>query len=391
MGTNSSNLSSTSDIFENAGFIDFVGYKSYIVVQAVGFIYTLVCVYWLVYVLYTLIALIRNRKSLINLSYLNTEHDYKIRIFMHRESILRNSIFLVFLFFEIAHCILINIFGIPLAFLNFQNIPIPIGPNCTLETGTFLGLAYDNRFGMIIIHISSILGNVSFSMMIWLFGVSLFQLSFAARNQLRVKGVLHYILLGLVINLILMVFVLIPYTHLFGTITRSVMDQISILIAIYIAKRKFFPAMNSRIIDAFHYNNVRVYLEQKRLLYRYKVLICFLTFTFEIFILKNLIIFNLCVILDSISWNPCWFHVTLHLPTFDLSQSTNNILNLTADYLIIIVHLTDIVVYINFILVNLTLIYCTTKIYFKRMFCKKKTNCYRYQVLSASLLSATNK
>ena len=388
MGLNSSNLSSTSDIFENAEFIDFVANKSYIVVQAVGFIYTLVCVFWIVYVIYTLTALIRNRKSLINLSYLNTEHDYKIRIFMHRESILRNSIFLVFLFFELAYCLKINIFGIPLAILNFQNIPIPIGPNCTLNTRTFLGIAYDNRFGLIILNMSSILGNVSFSMMIWLFGVSLFHLSFAARNEL---SVLHYILLGLVINLILMVSDLIPYTSLFGTIAQSVMDQISILIAIYIAKRKFFPAMNSRIIDAFHYNNVRVYLEQKRLLYRYKVLICFLTFTFEIYILRNLVLYNLSVILGSINWNPCWFHVTLHLPTFKLSQSTNNILYLIVDYLSIIGFLTDIVVYINFILVNLTLIYCTTKIYFKRMFCKKKTNCYRYQVLSASLLSATNK
>ena len=186
-----------------------------------------------------------------------------------------------------------------------------------------------------------------------------------------------------------MAFILIPFTHLFGYIAQSVMDQISILIAIYIAKRKFFPAMNSRIIDAFHYNNVRVYLEQKRLLYRYKVLICFLTFTFEIYILKNLILSNLIVIFDSIVLNPCWYHVTLHLPTFKLSQSTNNILNLIVSYLVIIVYLIDVVVYVNFILVNLTLIYCTTKIYFKRMFCKKR-NCYRYQVLSASLLSATN-
>ena len=389
MGTNSSNLSSTSEIFENAEFLDSVDKKAYIVVQALGFIYTLVCVFWLVYVIYTLIALIRNRKSLINLSYLNTEHDYKIRIFMHRESILRNSIFLVFLFFELAYCLRINIIGISFTFLNYQNISIPIGPNCTLDTWSFLGFAYNNRFGMIIFNMSSNLGELSFSMMIWLFGVSLFHLSFAARNELRVKSVLHYILLGLVINIILMTFILIPYTKLFGSIAHSVMDQISILIAIYIAKRKFFPAMNSRIIDAFHYNNVRVYLEQKRLLYRYKVLICFLTFTFEIYILNNLILYNLYVIFDSIHSNPCWFHVTLHLPTFELSQSTNNILNLIDYYLSIIGVLTDIVVYINFILVNLTLIYCTTKIYFKRMFCKKKRNCYRYQLLSASLLSAT--
>ena len=389
MGTNSSNLSSTFEIYENAGFLYSVGNISYIVLQAVGFIYTLVCVYWLVYVIYKLIALIRNRRSLINLSYLNTEHDYKIRIFMHRESILRNSIFLVFLCFEVTYSLTTNIFGITYTFVNYQDTSIQIAPNCTLDTWTFLGFAYDNRFGIIILNMSCILVDLSFSMMIWLFGVSLFHLSFAARNDLRVKAVLHYILLGLVIHLILMAFVLIPYTRLFSNIAHNVMNQISILIAIYIAKKKFFPAMNSRIIDAFHYNNVRVYLEQKRLLYRYKVLICFLTFTFEIYILKNLILYNLYVILESINLDPCWFHVTLHLPTFKLFQSTNNILKLMRYYLNIIGHQTDIVVYINLILVNLTLIYCTTKIYFRRMFCKKKTNCYRYQVLSASLLSAT--
>ena len=140
-----------------------------------------------------------------------------------------------------------------------------------------------------------------------------------------------------------MAFVLIPYTSIFGAIAQSVMDQISILIAIYIAKRKFFPAMNSRIIDAFHYNNVRVYLEQKRLLYRYKVLIYFLTFTFEIYILKDLILFNLFVIFDSISLNPCWFHVTLHLPVFSLLESTQNILHQISAYFQILVHLTEIV------------------------------------------------
>ena len=95
---------------------------------------------------------------------------------------------------------------------------------------------------MITLNIISILGDLSFSMMIWLFGVFLFHLSFAARNELRVKSVLHYILLGLVINLILMVFVLIPYTRLFGTIAQSVMDQISILIAIYIAKKEILSS-----------------------------------------------------------------------------------------------------------------------------------------------------
>ena len=192
-----------------------------------------------------------------------------------------------------------KIFGITYTFVNFQNTSIQIAPNCTFDTWTFLGSAYEKRFGIIVLNVINVLRELSFSMKIWLFGVSLFHLSFAARNELRVKSVLYYILLGLVINLILMAFVLIPYTSIFGTIAQRVMDQISILIAIYIAKRKFFPTMNSRIIDAFHYNNVRVYLGQKRLLYRYKVLMFFLTFTFEIHILKDLILFNLFVISDS--------------------------------------------------------------------------------------------
>ena len=166
MGTNSSNLSSTSEIFEYVGFLNSVGNKSYIVVQMFGFMYTLVCVFWLVYVIYELIALIRNRKSLINLSYLNTEHDYKIRIFMHRESILRNSIFLVFLCFEVTYSLTINIFGITYTLLNYQDSSIPIAPNCTLDTGTFLALAYNNRFGIILLNMSPILGDLSFSMMI---------------------------------------------------------------------------------------------------------------------------------------------------------------------------------------------------------------------------------
>ena len=114
-------------------------------------------------------------------------------------------------------------FGIPIIFVNYQDTLIQIAPNCTLDASTFIGSAYDRRFGMIVLNITYVLEGISFSMMIWLFGVSLFHLSFAARNELRVKGILHYILLGLVTNLILMASVLIPYTSLFGTIAQSLL------------------------------------------------------------------------------------------------------------------------------------------------------------------------
>ena len=384
-----SNVSSNSDNSDIITVLDSVDNKVYFVVQFFGFIYSLVCAFWIVYVGCDLFTKMRKGRKLNNLTYFKPNPEFQNRIFMHRETILRNSIFLVFLCFEMTYSLTTNIFGITYIFVNYQDTSIQIAPNCTLDTVTFIGSAYDGRFGIIILNITYVLGAVSFSMMIWLFGVSLFHLSFAARNELRVKGVLLYILLGLVINLIIMAFVLIPYTSFFGVIARSVMDQISILIAIYIVKKKFFPAMNSRIIDAFHYNNVRVYLEQKRLLNRYKVLICFLTFTFEIFILKNLIIYNLYVIFESISLIPCWFNVTYHFPVFSLLESTQDILNQISVYFVILGHFTDIVVYLNFNLINLLLIYLITRKYYKRMPCCSKKYRYRYQVHSAPLLSDT--
>ena len=156
MGLNSSNLSSTFEIFDNASFVNIVDNNVFFVLQGLGFIYTLVCVFWLVYIIYTLIALIRNRKSLINLSYLNTEHDYKIRIFTHRESILPDSIFLVFLCFEV-YFLTINLFGIPIIFVNYQDTLTPIAPNSTLEAWTFIGCVCDRRFGRTVLNITCIL------------------------------------------------------------------------------------------------------------------------------------------------------------------------------------------------------------------------------------------
>ena len=100
---------------------------------------------------------------------------------------------------------------------------------------------------------------------------------------------------------------MIPSTSLFAIITYSLINQISFFLVLYIAKRKFFPAMNSRITDAFHLNNRKVYLEQRRLLKRHKTLIYFLLFTFELYILKDLLFYNLYMIFESICLNSCWF------------------------------------------------------------------------------------
>ena len=64
-------------------------------------------------------------------------------------------------------------------------------------------------------------------MLIWMFSASLLHLSYAARNELRVKVILRFILIGLTINLIIAVPLMIPSVSLFGTIACGLKDQIS--------------------------------------------------------------------------------------------------------------------------------------------------------------------
>ena len=326
---NSSNISNDIHLL-------FVSEHIYYMYQIFGFVYTSLCIFWLVYVICDIVSQVRNRRRLVTLIYLDSGHDYANRLFMQKETILRNSIFLVFLCFELSYCLVINIVGLFWLSISLRAIPVPIGSNCELILGTFLASVYDHRFSMILLRLFGLFfRDLSFSMLIWMFGASLLHLSYAARNELRVKVILRFILIGLIINLIMAVPLMIPSVSLFGIITYSLKDKISLFFILYIANRKFFPAMNSRIIDAFHLNNTKVYLEQRRLLKRYKTLIYFLLFTFEIFILKDLLIYNLYLILESISMNSCWFHVIFSFPVFTISDSLSHILYRICLYLFI--------------------------------------------------------
>ena len=308
---------------------------------------------------------------------------------MQKETILRNSIFLVFLCFELSYCLVFNIVGFLCLFNPLPALPIFIDPNCELISGTFLAEAYDNRFGAIMIKLFGLLiKDISFSMLIWMFGASLLHLSYAARNELRVKVILRFILIGLTINLIMVVPLMIPSVSLFVKIAFCLKNQISLFFVLYIARRKFFPAMNSRIIDAFHLNNAKIYLEQRRLFKRHKTLIYFLLFTFELFILKDLLIYNLYLILDSISENSCWFHVTLYFPMFTISNSLKHVLLKISLYLSMFTQLADLIFYFNMIVINLIFIGIFFLQCLKRMnFYNKKIYRYRYQGFSDPLLS----
>ena len=357
----------------------------YYVSQGLGMLYTVLCTVWLVYVLVNIFSQIRNKRRLDSLRHQNSSNEYLIHIFTQREPLFRYIIFLIFLSFELIYCLCINTFFGTIKISEVIIIQIEIGPECFVDSRSFVGTPYDTRPVIVMLNVFSLLQNYSFSMMIWLFGASLLHLSFAARNELRMKKVLLFTILGVVTNFVITASANISYTSLFGCIGLSLMDQISLFVTLYIARRKFFPAMNSRVIDAYHLHNTNVYLQQRRLLKQYKVIVFVFLFTFELYVLKNLIFFNLYAIFDTIGLNPCWFHVVYHLPMFSLEKSTRYLLQFLSYCFLVVDHLTNIIIYVSIIIVNVNILYVSVKRWVRQNFRNRQT--YRYQVCSDPLLT----
>ena len=355
--------------------------------QGMGLIFTTLCLFWLVYVIIGIIRRIRIKQRILTIIRFGTNYDYSNVLFIQRESIFRNVIFLIFLIFEMMYCLSIH----TLSFFNPKNPIVHVngtfnGTNCSLNSNPTIWTSYDSKLSYMVGVV--LMDDFSFSMMIWLFGSSLFHLSFAARNQLKVEKVLCFICLGLVLNFLFVIPIAIPYISIFGKLFQSLMNQISFFVVIYIAKKKFFPAMNSRVIDAFHLFGTDQYLKQKKLLMVYRRLVCFFSFTFELFILKDLIFNNFYIISKVISAPPCWIFTTYHLQKFTISEYERHRLTEIGVYSWIIVEIINFVIYTSTILVNLNFIIIIAKKYYKERFRKNIT--YRYQIFSAPLLSDYN-
>ena len=366
--------------------------KLFYIEQVLGFVYTILCLGWFFYIIIDIFTHLRIKRRLVTMIEYDPNPDHVINIFIRREEIIRKVIFLMFLMFELLYYLHVNVYGF--LYLSGESLPIiniSIGSNCSLDSNSIIGRSYDSRVGNVIcVVIYLLFGYYSFSMIIWLFGASLLHLSFAAINQLRVEAVFLFILLGMVINMVFIIPITIPYISIFAKITQSFIDQVSFFVVLYIANKKFFPAMSSRVIDAYHPHKNDVYRQQKRLLKQYKVLILVFLFTFEVYILKNIIFYNLSILFQSFSINSCWFPVTFHLPVsiFTLSESTQDILAQASYYIVVVVQILDILVCLSLIIVNLNFVYVIFKKYFKNKFVMKIV--YRYQVLSAPLLSDPN-
>ena len=350
--------------------------------QGLGFIFTTLCLFWLVYVIVDLIQRIRIKQRLLTIIQYGTNYDYTNVLFIQRESIFRNVIFLIFLIFEMMYCLSMN----TLTFVEFTD-PIENGTvssiNCSLHSNPIVWTSYDSKLSYMVGVI--LMDDFSFSMMIWLFGSSLLHLSFAARNQLKVGKVLSFICLGFVFNFLFVMLIAIPYISILVKLFKSFMNQISFFIVIYIARKKFLPAMNSRVIDAFHLFGTHEYLKQKKLLMVYQRLVCFFSFTFELLIIKDLIFYNFLLISKVISVPPCWIFTTYHLHIFTISEHKHHILIETGFYSWIIVEIINFIIYSNFIVLHFNFIIIIARSYYKKRFCKNIT--YRYQIFSAPLLS----
>ena len=350
------------------------------IVQAIAVVHNCLCFFWLVYVSIDLYKLLRNKRRM---TIMQKSYDYKNKIFIRNENIFRNVIFLMFITCEIMYSLDLDIYGFIIMLHQPTPINISIGSNCTVYSRSFIGKVYDFRLTNILLNVTEVLCSISFSMMIWLFGASLLHLGFAARNELKVKTILRFILFGIIVYLCIAIIQIVPMTSLFGYIIHSIMNQISLFIVIYIAKEKFFPAMNSRVIDAYHLHDTVVYLQQKRLLKQYKVLVFVFSFTFELFIFSEIFLFNIYAIFNTICYNICWFNVNYHIPMLTISESTQITLLQIENFFLMFSHLIIFLGYLNFIVVNLNFIFVITKRSLKQKFTKIK---YRYHVCSDPLL-----
>ena len=350
----------------------------YYIEEAFGLVYTTLCVFWLVYVTAELFVQFKSRQILISLMRYDEDNYYRVKVLAKNENIFRNVLFLMFLLCELFFCLNSESHRIEFANMNYSTTSI--GYNCSLGSNTFIGMLYADRTVSVVF----VINKFSSNMFCWLFGASLLHLSFAARNELRVKKVLLYIFFGVIINLLCSLPIAIPYINVFAYISHSLVDQINVFVVVYIAKNKFFPAMNSRVIDAYHSSTTNVvYLQQQKLYRAYRTIIYLVVIVLELFVLKDMIFYNLYVVLESISLNSCWFHVTYDLPIFQLSEHSKYIISQLSESMHDIVQLINLIIYCIFIILNVNFICVIVKRFFK------KTQ-YRYQIFSAPLLSHNN-
>ena len=355
------NFSSDSDSDELVEhFLDIISYLYYID-HTLLLIYVLSSCIWLCHVIRKIHFHLKEKRVLEakrSSGILLDPIELDNKISLVKSDLLRFWIFFIFVLVEILYGLDLNIYGLFID--HISPVSVNLGYNCTLQANTYLARQYVLEPDYFLTNLLVVLARSAYSLMIWLFGISLLNLSHAALERIHVKKIIKYILIVFFINLIIAVGAIIPYTSLVFALIQSLITQIIFFILIYIVRKKFFPAMHSRgryalqNIDTEKRRRIET-RKQETLLKIYKYVIIFFMMTFQINILSGLIFFNGYIILESISVNPCWFTVTYQLPVFQLSAPTVKILSYISLGFLVGMRLIGIIVYFNFTLMNLTI------------------------------------
>ena len=326
----------------------------YYPVEILGLLYTFSCIFFLLYIIRDTTLQLKKKQIISRTA--NDQHIYLVN-----EQLIRNVINLIFLFFETTFSIFGILYGIYILSLSLLS-----------DYGHF-----DRKTGYTLFTTYSILISFSFYMMLCLFGVSILHLSYAARNELNVRNLIKFILIGFFVNLVIIITKYISRGSIFVKLIQITLYHIVLAVILYIAKRKLFPAMNSRIIDAYHLHNPESYLKQKSYLKRYKKLIPFILITFELYVIKDVLLFLKYAIFYFIHSYPNLFNLH-HLP-HKLSPHDYILYNIEC-YLLLLMPILDSIVFFNLTLVNFAYISSIVTNIFKSL-CTTKT--FRYQVYSA--------
>ena len=102
---------------------------------------------------------------------------------------LRYWIFLTFLIVEIIFGFNKCLYGVLNNFVPF--ISIDIGNNCTLQHDSYLNYDYDLSAGSFMLNLMIVVESFSFSLMIWMFGISLLNLQQLLCNN--TYDIIHYL------------------------------------------------------------------------------------------------------------------------------------------------------------------------------------------------------
>ena len=214
-------------------FLDIISYLYY-PDQAIVLLYVLSSCIWLFYVIRKIHSHLKEKRLLEakrSSGILLNPIELEYKISSVKSELLRFWIFFIFVFVEILFGLDLNIYG-PFAG-HISHGSINLGYNCTLQANTYLARQYVLEPSFFLTNLLVVLSQFAYSLMIWLFGISLLNLSHAALERIHVKKIIKYILIVFFINLIIAVGAIIPYTSLVFVLIQSIMDQIIFFILLY--------------------------------------------------------------------------------------------------------------------------------------------------------------